>query len=367
MAVNYNDKRFADVEKEKRQALTENEKMYGGMINSADKYYDAQTEAVEKYGEQQQKLQQENTDFTIEKIEQQKEQAEKDYQKEQSAAYVDWKKQSDPYGADAEKVASNGLSNSGFSESSQTAKYVAYQNRVVAAKESIDRAVLEYNNSMTQARLQNNVALAEISYQTLQKKLELSLAGFQYKNSLLTEQAKTKREIDNTYNNRWQNVLSQINTENALAEQKRQYDQSLAFQKEQFDWQKEQAKLSASGGGSSGGSSRRSSSGKSSKKSSKKSSSGSTTLKKTNTLSGDAKKYGTFSNGYQPKGISGHGTLKKSGDSIVLNGKKQNIWRASDGTYWYWNGSKGKYVRCVTEKSVKESAIRNIHKVLGKK
>lgn len=61
----------------------------------------------------------------------------------------------------------------------------------------------------------------------------------------------------------------------------------------------------------------------------------------------DAGTYGTTSNRYQPKGISGHGTLQKSGDKITFNtqtlsGKKQtvkqNIWVAEDGTKWYWEG-----------------------------
>ena len=67
----------------------------------------------------------------------------------------------------------------------------------------------------------------------------------------------------------------------------------------------------------------------------------------------DAAKYGTFSNGYQPKGISGHGKLKKTGDTIgfttkTLSGQKQsvtqNIWEADDGTLWYWEGRENKYL-----------------------
>ena len=57
----------------------------------------------------------------------------------------------------------------------------------------------------------------------------------------------------------------------------------------------------------------------------------------------DADTYGTFSNGYQPKGISGHGSLSKTGDKITVNGNKQNVWRAEDGTTWYWDGSVRQY------------------------
>lgn len=56
-------------------------------------------------------------------------------------------------------------------------------------------------------------------------------------------------------------------------------------------------------------------------------------------------KWGYFSNGYQPKGIDGHGALSKSGHTITVNGKNQNVWKAEDGSTWYWNGSVRQYKR----------------------
>jgi uncharacterized membrane protein YgcG len=273
MAVNYNDKRFTQVNNQKAVALKENETNYNNMIKNSDKYYQAQIDASKDWANTQTQLQNEQTDFAIEKIEQQKDQAHKDYIKEQTGAYVDWQKQSDPYGVNAEQRASQGMANGGYAESSQVAMYTAYQNRVATARDVYNRAVLNYDNAMKDARLQNKSILAEIAYNSLQKQLELSLQGFQYKNTLVLQKAQTKREIDNTYYGRYQDVLNQINTENALAESKRQYDLDLKerkrqydetkklqreqfdFEKEQFNWTKEQAKKnSVSGGGSSGGS-----------------------------------------------------------------------------------------------------------------
>lgn len=233
--INYDDKRFAQVEADKKAALTDVEETYGGMINESDKYYKDQIDATVEWGDKQAQLQQEQTDFAIEKIEQQKAQTEKDYHKEQSAAYVDYQKQIDPYGVNAEQMAANGLKNTGYSESSKVAMYNAYQNRVAVAKESFNQAKLEYDNMMTEARLQNSAALAEIAYTTLQTKLQLALEGFQYKNSLLIEQANQKTNVENTYYARWQDVLDQINTENALAEEKRQFNASLAEERRQFN------------------------------------------------------------------------------------------------------------------------------------
>ena len=233
--VNYEDERFAQVQSDKQAALSDLEQTYAGMIGESDKYYQAQIDASKQWADTQQKLQQENTDFAIEQIEQQKDQAHKDYLKEQSGAYVDWQKQSNQYGAEAEKMAASGLTNTGFSESSQVSMYNTYQNRVSTARESYNQAVLNYNNAIKDARLQNNSVQAEIAYQALQQQLQLSLEGFQYKNQLVLDQANKKVEMDNMYYNRYMDVLNQINTENAMAEEIRQYNQQYEFQVQQFN------------------------------------------------------------------------------------------------------------------------------------
>ena len=234
-AVNYEDPRFGQVESDKKQ--TELEQTYAGMIGESDSFYQQQIDATKEWADKQSQLQQEQTDFTIQQIEQQKAQAQKDYTKEQSGAYVDWQKQSNPYGAAAEQQAAAGMTNTGFSESSQVAMYTAYQNRVAVAREVINQALLNYNNGIKEAQLQNSSALAEIAFQSLQTQLQLGLEGFQYKNTLILEQANKKIELDNEYYNRYLAVLNQINTENAMAEEKRQFEANYNLQLKEFNEQ----------------------------------------------------------------------------------------------------------------------------------
>lgn len=232
--VDYNDERFKQVETDKQNALTENSSVYDEMISQTDSYYDKQIEETRNWAEKQQQLQQEQTDFAIEQIEQQKAQSEKEYKAEQSASYVDYQKQSNKFGVEAEQMAANGLANTGFSESSKVSMYNAYQNRVATARNSYNQIVMNYNNGIKEAQLQNSSALAEIAYNAMVKELEISLEGFQYKNQLLEQQANKKLEIDNMYYGRYQDVLNQINQENAFAEEIRQYNENLQMQKEQF-------------------------------------------------------------------------------------------------------------------------------------
>ena len=232
--VNYEDKRFQKVEADKKAALTEAEKTYGGMINQTDKFYNAQINASKQWADKQTQLQQERSDFAIEQIEQQKEQAEKDYKKEQSGAYVDWQKESNRYGANAEQMASQGFGNTGYSESSQVRIFNNYQQRVVSARESFQNIILNYNNAIKDARLQNNSALAEIALNAQKEQLQLLMDGFHYKNDLIIQKANKKTELDEIYHGRYQDVLQQINTENAMAEEIRQFNKEYELKNKEY-------------------------------------------------------------------------------------------------------------------------------------
>jgi hypothetical protein len=385
---------------------------YDKVLTLADSFKD-QINATKDYANTQSQLQQENTNLAIEQINQQKAQAEKDYTKEQAGAYVDWQKQSGQYGANAEAMAAQGLTNTGFSESSQVSMYNTYQNRVATARDSFNRAVLNYDNSIKEAQLANNSKLAEIAFNALQTQLELSLQGFQYKNQLLQTQIEQQQQTEDRYYARWQDVLGQMNQENQFAESIRQYEQNYAFEQKQFteqirqfneeiarlkkkdaeeyameiqrlelqkqqvaqakaeadreyqlkvqqmnqsqsNWEKEYAlaKKSAGGGGGGGGSA-------AIEKDPVDNKAQVNTPYYQGALNPDAKN-GTFSNGYQPNNIGGK-KLSKTGDTITfdtrtLSGQKQTvtqtIWKTPNGKRYYWDGRENKYLEVPKSKDI---------------
>lgn len=261
MAINYNDERFQKVENEKNQAIQNTENKYNEMINSSDSYYQQQIDASKEWQDKQTEIQNANTEFAIEKVEQAKDKANRDYTKEQKGAYADYQKATGQYGVNAEQLASQGLNQAGYSESVRTNLFNTYQNRYMSARESYNQAILNYDNAIKEAQLANNAALAQIAYEALQKQLELSLQGFQYKNQLVLQKLDAVNKEKDRYYQRWKDVESQINTENALAEQVRQFNEKMAFEKQQAaqaqsNWEKEyalsRAKAYSSGGSSSG-------------------------------------------------------------------------------------------------------------------
>lgn len=246
-AINYDDERLQNIKTETNQEIADIENTYGDMIDNSDSFYENLSNTMQEQADKNAQIQQENTDFAIEKIEQQKEQARKDYTKEQSGAYVDWRKQSNQYGAEAEKMASAGLANTGYSESSQVSMYNTYQNRVAMAKESLDRLMLNYDNNIQEAILQNNAAIAEIYSNLATDQARLLLEGFQYKNQLIIDLVDKKTEIKNTGWQKEMDILNQMNAENAQRWEIDSYYDNQAWQTEQNELdrkhQAEQARI----------------------------------------------------------------------------------------------------------------------------
>jgi hypothetical protein len=295
MASTTDDKRLTNVVNEEKTAINNANKMYDNMINQTDSKYNELINANKDYATKQQEIQQQNTDFAIEQINQNKEKAEKDYTKEQTGAYTDYQKVTDQYGVQAEQMATSGLQNTGFAESSKVQAFTSYQNRYNTAREVYSNAILSYDNAIKDAQLKNNAQLAEIAFQSLQTQLEYALQGFQYKNELLQTKLNTQMQIDSEYNNRYHQVLQQINTENSLAEQIRQYNESMAYQKQRdavqdSQWQKQYnlslASKSSSGSGKSSSKLTNGSSSNKSSSSSKKTSSSSSKLSDGSSSSG---------------------------------------------------------------------------------
>lgn len=314
MAINYDDERFTNLEKEEQAAKNQSNSTYDSLINQSGKYYDNLINQSKEWADKQADIQNKQTEFAVQKIEQQKDQAAKDYTKEQKGAYQDYMKQSNAYGSNMQAAGQQGLGGSGWSETIQAGFYNTYQNRYAQARESYNESVMNYNNNIKEAQLQNSSALATIYAQAQKEQLELALQSFTVIKDLKLAKQDKNLAIDEMYNNRWRDVEQQINTENALAEQirqakaeeayrqqalaeqKRQADldqayrnASLALEREKFNYQKAQDAASSasltSGSSKSSSSSKKSSSSSSSKSSSSSSLSSSSSSKKSSSSS----------------------------------------------------------------------------------
>lgn len=252
--VDINNQALTNLVNTKNQLINEAQANYNSASQGASQKYNELIQASKDYGEQQTQIQQDKTDQTIAEINQEKDKTTRDYLKEQKGAYADYTKQTNEYGANAEQMASQGLTGSGYQETSKVSMYNAYQNRVALARQSYNDAIVQYDNQITQAQIANSSALAEIAYNSLQTQLQLSLEGLQYENELLQQLTNTKLNVNTSYDNLWQSMYNTLLDES-------QFNEQMAYQKERdaiadAQWQKEynlslaQLKKSSSSGSS---------------------------------------------------------------------------------------------------------------------
>lgn len=204
------------------------------------------------------------------------------------------------------------------------------------------------------AGLQNTLATNKANTTTQQQQALADLYSTYAKNKMSADQFKYEA-AQKAYDTMYSNVYQAKQDEIANALQQQYYNYLMSQGSGGGGYSSGGGSYGYSGGGSSGGSSDDvnmsggNTNNKTTSSSSAKSNGWTSTgisMNKNNTTK-SAKEYGTFSNNYQPKGISGYGKLTKSGKTINVNGKTQNVWLTTgDGKTraWYWDGANKVYV-----------------------
>lgn len=201
------------------------ENPYADLENKYASNLQQQNEMLAQQSAIQKEQSQANTNQTINEINQQKEYANKDFNKEARGAYQDYQKTVNPYGVQAEQMVSNGLGNAGYSETSKLNAYNTYQNRYATARESADRLQQDFNNQITQARLSGNKELAEIALNELQTKMSNLWNQLEYDTTLTQNKVNYNQWLDEFNYNKQQDEIAN------------------AFAREQFEYQKQQDAL----------------------------------------------------------------------------------------------------------------------------
>ena len=141
------DDRLLQVEEAKNAALTQSNNTYSKLLDDNQNLYNQQMENLN----QQQAIQNETLDKQLaqqrSEIEQQKTKAQQAYKTESNKASNAYSSYINPYGVNAESMASRGLTNSGVSETSKLGAFNTYQNRLATANQTLQNAITQYDTS----------------------------------------------------------------------------------------------------------------------------------------------------------------------------------------------------------------------------
>lgn len=266
------DERLAKIEQEKQNAINQSNNTYNGLLQDNQNIYNQQQEYANQYEKTQNEALDKQLAFNEQKINQQKEIAKQNMETEQKKAKNDFVSYTNPYGLQAEQFASQGLLNSGVSETAKLGGFNSYQNRLASANKAMQDAFVQYDNDMNQARLNNDVQKAQNALAKLEMQLKYSESFYNNKSTITQNLLSNNQQLDSDYYNRYQTTYNNIQTEKQraeairqweaeLAEKQRQYNENMAFQKsesqrQQANWEKEYAlsKVAAARKSSGGGS-----------------------------------------------------------------------------------------------------------------
>lgn len=253
------DERLAQIEKAKLEAINQSNNTYNQMNQDNQTMLDQNINYAEQFEKTQNETLDKQLDFYKQNIEQQKKNAQQNYETEAKKAQNDYVAYQNPYGYNAETMASKGQLQSGLSQTAQLGGYNAYQNRLATANKAMNDAFTQYDLDMNEAIINNDVQKAQNALAKLEMILGFQQNFYDSKNQIAQSQLSNNQALDESYHGRYMDMINQINNEKQREEAIRQFEAQMAYQKERdavadAQWQKEYnlAKKSASSGGSSG-------------------------------------------------------------------------------------------------------------------
>lgn len=198
------------------------------LTNQTNRLYDEQLK-------QQQNIVNTSTKQIIDEIERNKIKAEEEASKTNRALYADYQKQINPYGVNAENMASQGLGGSGLAETTKANYYNTYQNARTEATNNVNNIKADFDAQITKARQNGDLQLAQSALDMYKQKVQ---------------------DLYNTYNLKFQqdqfnyqkqqDALSQSNWEKEYNQAVQQALWQQQFNQAQFDYSKSQDALSQS-------------------------------------------------------------------------------------------------------------------------
>ena len=188
-----------------------------GNDEEIDNMMDEQNQMLEHQKNLQNKIVDTQTKQQVDRLNYNKEEQQKEAEKEASALYTNYKKQSQQYGVNQEQLVAQGLANSGYAESTKTALYNEYQSNVTEVMNTNSKLKAEFDMSINEAYQNADVQKAQN---------ELSL--FSQKSNLLLQEYTLKYQ-------KYRDDVADEQFERQMALQERNEEQS------QKNWEKEYA------------------------------------------------------------------------------------------------------------------------------
>lgn len=186
-----------------------------------DRLTNKQNEMLDNSLQQQQNITNKQTELNVAELERNKQEIDKDTDKTNKALYSEYRKATNPYGSNAENLASQGLGNSGYAETTQTNLYNTYQKNITDTLNNARDLKADFDFQISKARQTGDITLAQNA-----------LAIYNQKMQLLTQEYELRNNREQFLYQKDQDKLAQSNWEKEYAMQQNQWQQTFDYQKQ---------------------------------------------------------------------------------------------------------------------------------------
>lgn len=143
-----------------------------------DSLMEEQKGLLEQQKAEQNKIVDTGLEKTKNELERQKAEFDREATKQGKALYADYRKHSNPYGATAEQLASQGLNKSGYAETTQSRMYNEYQRNVTTLMTETTKLKAEADFQMNQAFLDADIQKAQNALAIYQQQAQLAITNY---------------------------------------------------------------------------------------------------------------------------------------------------------------------------------------------
>lgn len=167
------------------------------------------------------------TQMNVDSLERQKLDIEKNAIQTNKALYQDYKKASNPFGQQAENLASQGLGNSGYAETTQANLYNTYQNNITSTLNNARELKADVDFQISQARQNGDITLAQNALELYKQKMQLLSEEYDLRNN--REQFLYQKQQDALAQKNWQTEFNYQKKRNKVSD--KQWNKTYNYQK----------------------------------------------------------------------------------------------------------------------------------------
>lgn len=162
--------------------------------NQTNQLYNQQQEA-------QNKIIDTSTQQAIDELERNKQKTDQELLKTNKALYTDYQKQINPYGVNAERLAEQGLANSGLAETTKANYYNTYQTARTEATNNANTIKADFDADIAKARQNGDIQKAQSALELYKQKIA-DLSNF-YNLRFQADQFNYQKQRDTVSDNQW--------------------------------------------------------------------------------------------------------------------------------------------------------------------